>query len=290
MVITAEQTQTELVPLKIGQKLFDFSRTYLMGVLNITPDSFSDGGLFYAPDKALSQIEKLIQEGADIIDLGAESSRPGAEPVSAAEEIKRLTPVLKHYKKNFTTPLSLDTTKSEVARFGLEYGVDLINDISAFKGDTHMPQVIAQADVPVILMHMQGRPQNMQLDPQYSDVIQNIRTELKAALQVAQNHHIRNVILDPGIGFGKTLTDNLEILKNLAEFKALNCPLIIGTSRKSFIGKITGQEANNRLAGTIASCVAGVLNGANFIRVHEIGPLKQAMQVTDAIKRSMKKK
>jgi dihydropteroate synthase len=272
-----------LIPLKIGPTIFDFKRTYIMGIVNVTPDSFADGGHYYQTKLALKQIEKLIQEGADIIDLGAESTRPGSAAVSVDEEIRRLQPILKAYKKNFSTPLSIDTSKSEVARIALEYGADLINDISAFRIDSNMPKVIAAADVPVVLMHMQGTPRSMQHQPQYKNVVAEITAFFESAIQQAEKAGIHQIILDPGIGFGKTLAHNLQILHDLDKFQSLNKPLLIGTSCKSFIDKIIPTEVTKRLPGTIASNVLAILKGANFVRVHDVAALKQAILVTEAI-------
>ncbi len=264
-------------PLKIGRSFFDFSRTYIMGIVNLTPDSFSDGGQFLNPDKALISIEKMIEDGADIVDIGAESSRPGSLSISAREEIQRLEKVLSAYPRYFSTPLSLDTTKSDVAEFGLSKGVSLINDISGLTADPLMAKIVKKHNAAVVLMHRKG-------DSVYQDVMSEVMNALKLSIQTAIDNGIVSIILDPGIGFGKTLAHNLEILRKLDHFKILGYPLLVGTSRKSFLGALTGKENPlDRLEATISSNVAAVMKGAHFIRVHDVKALKTAIQVVDAI-------
>jgi dihydropteroate synthase len=274
--------------MKIGERDFDFYKSYIMGILNITPDSFSDGGQFIDLDRILVYIEKMIEDGADIIDVGAASSRPGADEVSGKEEINRLKGLLKVYKKYFSVPISLDTTKSEVAAFGLANGVDMINDISGLAGDKKMADIIGKAKVPVVIMHMQGIPQNMQNSPSYQNVITDISEDFKVAIKKAEQAGIADVIIDPGVGFGKTLEHNLEIIANLAKFKSLGKPILVGTSRKSFIGALTGADINERLAGTISSNILALVNGASIFRVHDVAETKQALVVASAIINSIK--
>jgi dihydropteroate synthase len=262
---------------------YDFSKLYLMGIVNITPDSFSDGGHFLSEDQAIKQIELLIKDGADFIDIGAESSRPGAEPVSVSEEIKRLAKVLTKYSRYFEVPLSLDTYKAEVADYGLSMGVNIINDISGLKADPNMAQVVKKHSVPVILMHMRGTPKNMQESPKYEDVVNEVFLELKESIDLAKKNEIDKIIIDPGIGFGKNVYHNLTLIKNLDVFKSLGHPLLVGTSRKSFIGHITADNDFERLSGTIASNLLAFQNGANILRVHDIGNIKKAVQVLEAI-------
>lgn len=278
----------KLKELKIGNLTCDLTETYILGVVNITPDSFSDGGHFLNPDKALSHIEILIKEGADIIDIGAESSRPGSDPVSAEEEIQRLTPILKQYKKHFDTPLSLDTYKAETAAFGLSNGVDIINDISGLNLDSQMAETIGKYKAPLILMHMQGTPKSMQENPLYQNPLLEIKEELQFSITRALNAGIEDIIIDPGIGFGKTVEQNLTIIANLNEFQELGYPLLLGTSRKSFIGALTNTTPEERLSGTITSNVIGILNGAQFIRVHDVKVHKQAVIIAKALKRAKK--
>ncbi|MCP4051386.1 MAG: dihydropteroate synthase [bacterium] len=274
--------------MKIGNKIFDFSRTYIMGIINMTPDSFSDGGSYADIDSALKRIECLIREGADIIDIGAESSRPDSQGITAKEETGRLDKILKRYKRYFSTPLSLDTVKSEVAEFGLSSGVDMINDISSFKFDDKMPSVISKYQVPVVLMHMQGTPATMQDKPQYKDIMSEIYSELAAYIKIAEDRGISDIIIDPGIGFGKTLADNLAVLNNIDHLKGLKKPVMAGTSRKSFIGRLTGSDTMERLEGTISSNIIAVLKGASFVRVHDVGAVNKALKVADAILRCEK--
>ncbi len=279
-------TNFSLKPLQIGTQLFDFSRTYLVGIVNVTPDSFSDGGRYDNADAALRHIESLIAAGADMIDLGAESTRPDAEPVSAGEEIRRLSSIVKKYKTYFSTPLSIDTMKSDVADFCLSEGAHLINDISAFEADHKMPSVVARHHAAAIMMHMKGRPQGMQDNPTYQHIVQEIYSYFEDRILVAEHHGIDVLILDPGIGFGKTLGHNLTLLRHLETFQSLGHPLLIGTSRKSFIGKITGEDTPERLEGSISSNMIALQNGASFLRVHDVSAMKKAVAVADAILRT----
>ena len=264
-------------------------RTYVMGILNITPDSFSDGDKFTNIEKAVEHAKQMISSGADIIDIGAESTRPGTEETPAKVELKRMIPVLKRILEETEIPISIDTSKSEVAKIALDMGAHIINDV-AFKSDTKMASVVAKYDVPIILMHIKGTPKNMQIKPQYKDIIEEIKIYLKECIEIVKNEGVKNdkIIIDPGIGFGKTTSHNLEILNRLKEFKTLGYPILIGTSRKSFIGKILGPDSKSRLEGTIASNVISIMNGANIIRVHDVEPCVRASRVTDAILRGVK--
>lgn len=255
----------------------------LMGVINITPDSFSDGGQFLSVDAALRHAEMLIKEGADILDIGAESSRPGAAAVTSDEEIARLTPFLSHYRRHFDVPLSLDTYKSEVAQLGIDHGVQWINDITGLTTDSQMIPTIAESDCGVIIMHMQGMPQTMQASPVYQDVAHEVLLFLNTQVDACHSSGIKSVMVDPGIGFGKTVSHNLTLLNQLAILKTLDCPIVIGTSRKSFIGQLTATEVDNRGAGTIASSLYAVSQGASVIRVHDVATMKQALQVWQSI-------
>ncbi|MFC1771208.1 dihydropteroate synthase [Candidatus Margulisiibacteriota bacterium] len=271
------------MPIIIGKTIFDFTRPYLVGVVNITPDSFSDGGKYFNPSDALVQIEKCINEGADIIEVGAESSRPGAEKITVEEEIGRLSKVLEKYHSYFSTPLSLDTYKIDVAEFGLSMGADMINHIYGATIQHEMLAIIKKYDAAVCLMHMQNTPQTMQHNPEYKNIVEDIKSELLGAINLAQANNINKIIIDPGIGFGKKLEHNLTILKNLESFSSLGCPLMIGTSKKSFIGKITNEEVGQRLEGTISSNILAFLQGANFFRVHDVGAVKKALEMVLAI-------
>ena len=261
-------------------------RTCIMGVLNVTPDSFSDGGMYLDPDRAAQHAKNLAAEGADIIDIGGESSRPGAKSITPQEEIDRIMPVIRAVKALVSVPISVDTYKSEVARLALLEGASIVNDISGLKSDPKMASVIAELDAGVVLMHMKGTPKDMQSGPEYGNVIEEIYEYLSKSIDLAITAGIDKdkIIIDPGIGFGKTLEHNLLILKELEEFKKLKKPILIGTSRKSFIGKITGAEAGDRLMGTAASCALAIMNGANIIRVHNVSALRDVAKVVDAIK------
>lgn len=262
-------------------------RTLIMGILNITPDSFSDGDVFFNPEAALRQAERLAQEGADILDIGGESTRPGAQPVSLEEELRRVIPVIRAARQALPQmPISIDTYKARVAEGALDAGATLINDVSALRLDPQMASLVAEAGVSVVLMHMKGTPQTMQQSPVYTDVVREITDFLRERMAFAEQAGIaiEKIIIDPGIGFGKRPQDNTEILRRLHELYALGRPILLGTSRKSFLGAITRRPVEQRLEETIASCVIGVLHGANIVRVHDVGPVKHALQVADAIK------
>ncbi|MEJ5377124.1 MAG: dihydropteroate synthase [bacterium] len=270
------------------QELDCSSRTLVMGVLNVTPDSFSDGGRFYDPVKAIQHGLKMAKEGADIIDVGGESTRPGSEPISAQEEIKRVIPVIEALASEIQVPISIDTYKSEVAARALEAGAAILNDISALRFDPQMVKLVAEQNVPVILMHMLGTPKDMQLDPRYEDVVGEILDFLNQRIQWAMSYGVaaEQIIVDPGIGFGKTLEHNLTILKNLSKFRSLGRPILIGTSRKSFIGKILGADVDQREDGTAATVALGICNGANIVRVHDVARMVAVVRVTDAVMRA----
>lgn len=274
--------------MKIKNQNFDFSkRTYLMGVLNVTPDSFYDGGRFLDTKKALKQGIIMAEDGADIIDVGGESSRPGSDPVSVEEELKRVIPVIEGLAKEIDIPISVDTYKSEVAKKALDIGASMVNDISALRFDSEMRKVLKDFDVPVVLMHIKGTPKDMQKNPYYDDLIGEITSYLKEAIIVAKNSGIdeNKIIIDPGIGFGKRLEDNLEILKNLSFLKSLKKPILVGPSRKSFIGKILDLLEEKRLEGSLAALAVAVMNGANIVRVHDVRESKKVAKIVDSIKK-----
>ncbi len=260
-------------------------RTCVMGVLNVTPDSFSDGGKYLDPFMASEHAVRMVEEGADIIDIGAESSRPGAERVSAQEELNRVLPVIKAVARKVKVPISIDTWKSEVAKAALLEGAALVNDITALRGDPAMAGVVAEAGAGVVLMHMKGEPENMQAGPVYGDVVREVISYLAGSVHIAETAGIPAdmIAIDPGIGFGKTLEHNLEILRRLSEFKALDKPILVGTSRKSFIGKITGRGVTDRVFGTAASVAAAIMNGADIVRVHDVGEMAEVARMIDAI-------
>ena len=261
-------------------------RTWIMGILNVTPDSFSDGGLFYEPEQAVVQGLKLIEQGADILDIGGESSRPGSDPVSVEEEKDRVLPVLEKIRRLSPDALiSVDTTKAEVARAALDAGADIINDISAGRFDTELLTLAAERGAPIILMHMLGTPKTMQDDPHYENLLEDIKAffEERIATAVALGVKRDNIILDPGIGFGKRHGDNLSLLKNLKFLDDLQQPVLVGVSRKSFLGRILHAPPDERLEGTIASALISVLHGAHILRVHEVASVLKAIKVTEAI-------
>jgi len=272
-------------PMKIGRKKFVFGkRTYIMGILNVTPDSFSDGGKFVDSDKAVAHALRMAKEGADIIDIGGESTRPGAKGVSAKEEIKRVVPVIKKLKKKSRVAISIDTTKSEVAKEALRAGADMVNDISGLHFDKKLAKVAARHGVPVVLMHIRGRPRTMQKKPGYEDLTQEILDYLEEGIKIAEASGIsrKNIIVDPGIGFGKTVKHNLEILLRLKEFRSLGRPILIGTSRKSLIGKTLNLPVEDRLEGTAATVALSIANGADIIRVHDVKEMKRVAKMSDA--------
>jgi dihydropteroate synthase len=272
-----------LQPMTCREYTLFFDRTLLMGVLNVTPDSFSDGGLFFDAETAVTHAKQMVQDGADIIDVGGESTRPGSAPLSAKEETQRVLPVVTRLTQELSVPISIDTYKPLVARACLKAGVHLVNDITGLV-DPAMATLVAKNDVPVIIMHMQGTPTNMQEHPVYHDVIKEINMFFREQIAIARNAGIKKIVIDPGIGFGKTLEHNLFILKHLDAFTTHGCPLLIGPSRKSFIGRITGLPAQERIEGTIAAATIAVMNGAQIVRVHDVKECKRAIQVADAIR------
>ena len=279
-------------------KLALSNRTYIMGVLNRTPDSFSDGGQFMKEADAAERAFEMASVGADIIDIGGESTRPGAEPVTIDAELDRTIPVIKRIARNLDIPISIDTHKSEVAREALKNGAAIINDVTGLRGDSGMAKVALDFDVPVVIMHMKGTPRTMQLNPQYGSLIKDILAGIKESIEMAKNAGIdeNKIIIDPGIGFGKTAEHNLKILNNLELFKRLKRPILIGVSRKSYIistlkdNRIdnTDIEASGRLMGTVSSCAISILKGVNILRVHDVKEMVQASRVADAIVRSGK--
>ena len=262
-------------------------RTHIMGVLNVTPDSFSDGGRYFSTDRAVARGVAMVQEGADIIDIGGESTRPYSERLSAAEEMERVIPVIRRLSREVPTPISIDTYKSQVAAEAINAGASMINDISALRLDPQMAVVAAQADVPVILMHMQGTPESMQLHPHYDHLLAEIIDFLKSAMERSGSAGIKEerIILDPGIGFGKTFDHNLSVIHHLERFQALEKPLLVGPSNKAFIGKILDREAHERDAGTMAVVAACAMKGAHIIRVHNVKTAAETVKVIDAIGR-----
>ena len=272
--------------MQIGTRLFDGAGPFLMGVINATPDSFSDGGRYLEPERAVAQAERLAGEGADLIDLGGESTRPGAEPVDAAEERRRVVPVIERLRAaGFALPISVDTSKVEVARAALEAGADLVNDVTGLR-DPLLAELVARAGVPVVLMHTRGTPRDMATRTNYADLLGEVAEELRAALGRAAAAGIAadRTILDPGLGFAKTPAQTVELLARVGELKALGRPLLVGPSRKRFIGELTGASAEARLPGTLAAVTACVLAGVELIRVHDVAAARQASQVAKALR------
>ncbi len=261
-------------------------RTHLMGVLNVTPDSFSDGGDFLAPAKALKHALKMMQEGADIIDVGAESSRPGTKPLEAKEELNRLLPVLRLLLKELPLPISVDTYKPQVAEAALDLGAQIINDISGLCFDARMAPLIAGYKAALVIMHMQGNPGNMQDHPHYEALMPEIKSFLAERINMALEQGIAadRIVIDPGIGFGKTVEHNLQIIKRLGQLKSLGKPILLGTSRKSFIGKVLDLPVRQREEGTAATLTCGILQGAQIVRVHEVAAMGRVVRMTDAIR------
>jgi dihydropteroate synthase len=256
-----------------------------MGILNVTPDSFSDGGRFVTGETIAAQVEEMVGAGADIIDVGGESTRPFAEPVSVEEELNRVLPAIKIIRKNHTIPVSIDTTKAEVAAKALQAGADIINDISALRFDPAMIDLLRETDVPVIIMHMLGTPTDMQVNPVYGDVVGEIKEFFSKRLLWAKAQGVERgrFIIDPGIGFGKTVDHNLTILKRTSEFNELGCPVLIGHSRKSFIGKLLGSEVTDRDGATAAISAICATKGVAILRVHDVEKTVQAVRLAEAI-------
>ena len=261
--------------------------TLVMGIVNVTPDSFSDGGRFFSPEVAISHASKLITQGADIIDIGGESTRPGAKLVSESEELKRVIPVIEKIRTdNPKILISIDTTKASVAKYAVEAGADIINDVSGLSFDNNMTGTVESLNVPIVIMHMKGNPQNMQSNPKYKDIINEIldffKVKIKIAIQSGINRSM--IILDPGIGFGKTVEHNFELLSRLNEFNVLELPIMIGPSRKSFIGITLGLPPEDRVEGTAAAVSAGVMNGANIVRVHDVKSMKRVVTIIEKVR------
>ncbi|HOJ52324.1 MAG TPA: dihydropteroate synthase [Syntrophales bacterium] len=266
-------------------------RTLIMGILNCTPDSFSDGGKYREKNRAIERAFEMVEEGADLVDVGGESSRPGADPVTAEEEMRRTIPVIEEMADRLPVPISIDTTKASVARAALEAGAEIVNDISALTLDEEMVKVVAEKKAGVVLMHMRGRPQTMQAgEITYEDVVGDIVSYLRARFEVLRRAGIdpEQVACDPGIGFGKTVEHNYTLLRRLLEFRVLGRPIVIGVSRKSLIGAVTGEGPEGRLEGTAAAVTAAVLGGAAIVRVHDVKEMKKVVAVADAVRHGLK--
>jgi len=261
-------------------------RTAVMGILNVTPDSFFDGGAYFSLRDAVNHGLSLARDGADIVDVGGESTRPYSDPLPLDEEIRRAIPVIKALAQETGLTISIDTYKSAVARLAIEAGATMVNDVSALRFDPGMGPLVAEADLPIVLMHMKGTPRDMQVNPIYEDLIGEILAFLRKAVEEAESVGIRKelVIIDPGIGFGKSFDDNLRILRDLDAFSSLGQPIMVGTSNKAFIGHTLGLPPGSRDTGTVATVAAAVMNGANIVRVHNVKSAKETVRMIDAIK------
>ncbi len=260
-----------------------------MGILNVTPDSFSDGGRFFDRGKAVEHALAMVRDGADVIDVGGESTRPGAEGISEREELRRVIPVIKELRQKPGIVVSVDTRRSKVAHEAIEAGAKIVNDVSGLRYDKDMAAVVADSGAALIVMHMKGTPKDMQVNPAYKDLIGEVMEDLRKSVQTARAAGVaeEKIIIDPGIGFGKTFEHNLQILNRLDEFLAIGRPICVGTSRKAFIGKALGIDGPaQRLSGTIATCVLAIMKGASLLRVHDVGQVRQAAQITDSIVRA----
>jgi dihydropteroate synthase len=264
-------------------------KVVVMGVLNLTPDSFYDGGKYTGEAQALRRVEQTIEDGADIIDVGGESVRPGADPLSLNEELARVIPVLRKIRKSYSIPISIDTYKAEVARQAIEEGAEMVNDISGLRFDPDLRRVVARYGVPVILMHIKGTPKNMQDNPRYHSLMKEIISYLRKSIKLAEEAGVdpARIIVDPGIGFGKTTAHNLEILRRLEELKSLSKPILVGLSRKSFIGNVLGLPQEERLEGGLAATSIAVSGGARIVRTHDVKSTRRAVDMVQAILKSL---
>ena len=255
-----------------------------MGILNVTPDSFSDGGKFSSARSAIDHAVRMGDEGADIIDIGGESTRPGSDAVTSEEEIRRVVPVIEELVKKISVPISIDTYKSDVARAALEAGARIVNDISGFAFDGSMPSVAAMHKATAVLMHIQGTPKLMQQHPQYKNVTEEVKNFLEKQIGLARTAGVEQIIVDPGIGFGKTLAHNVTLFKELESFRSLGCPVLVGPSRKSFLGTLLDLPVEERVEGTAAAVAVSILRGAHIVRVHDVQAMKRVAIVTDALR------
>ncbi len=270
-----------------GRELALGERTLVMGIVNVTPDSFSGDGLGGDTEAAITQGIRMVEDGADILDIGGESTRPGSEPVSEADELRRVLPVIEGLAERVNVPISIDTYKSTVARAALEAGAAIVNDISGLHHDPEIAKIAAEAGAAVVIMHIQGTPRDMQKEPRYADVIGDISAYLDEGIATAREAGLQpdQIVVDPGIGFGKTLEHNLEILRRLREFRSLGCPVLVGASRKSMIGKILDLPADQRVEGTAATVALAIAAGADIVRVHDVKEMVRVARVADAILR-----
>jgi dihydropteroate synthase len=277
-------SEYDRLKLKVADKTFSLEKALLVGIVNVTPDSFSDGGKYFSRDSAIEHALQLIQDGADIIDVGGESSRPGAETINEDEELQRVIPVIEGIlKKNSYAVISIDTQKSVVAFEALKKGATIVNDISAGSFDNKMFDVVKSFNAGLIIMHMKGNPKTMQKDPNYENVVSEVYDFLLNRVEIARRYEIKNIIIDPGIGFGKRVTDNFELLKRLNEFKGIGCPVMVGLSKKSFLGKALNVEIDKREEATLIAETIAINNGAKLIRTHNIKNASQSVRLNHLI-------
>jgi len=285
--LTRPEEIKRVIPLPNGREL-SLSRPLVMGVLNVTPDSFSDGGQYRSIETAVEHALRMEADGADIIDVGGESTRPGAEPVASTDEQVRVIPVIERIRQQTTLPVSIDTYHADTAQAAIEVGADIVNDISALRSDPNMVRLLADNRVPVVLMHMLGEPRSMQQNPRYDNCVEDIAAFFSERIEFCASYGIdkSRLILDPGIGFGKRLLDNVEILAGLRRFAEFNLPILIGASRKSFIGMLhpTDKQADQRSGGSIAAAVVAALHGASILRAHDVAQTVEALKVMQAIR------
>ncbi len=284
IVDSVKEISAETVKIRGGVLSLE-SATAIMGVVNVTPDSFSDGGRYLNADAAVAHAVAMVEQGATLLDIGAESSRPGAEPVDETEEIRRLIPVVREVCQRVSVPVSVDTTKAAVAVRALDAGAAIINDISALRFDPAMAKVVAESGAGLVLMHMQGRPKTMQDAPNYRDVVADVYDFFRERIRAAERLHIspQQILLDPGIGFGKNQEHNLTLLARLDRFLSLGRPLLVGVSRKAFIGRILDRPVDERVMGTAAAVAVAMVRGARVVRVHDVEPIRDVVRIVDAI-------
>ena len=263
-------------------------RTLVMGIVNVTPDSFSDGGRFIETDRAIEHAIRLASDGADIVDIGGESTRPGSDPVPDEVEMSRVLPVIEGVVREVTIPISIDTTKATVAREALRAGASIVNDISGFRFDPELPKVVAEFGAGIVLMHIRDNPKIMQADTFYHDIFEQISDYLENGIQIAKSAGIAHssIVVDPGIGFGKSVTDNYRLIDKLSYFRRLGCPIMVGPSRKSFIGKVLDLPADKRIWGTAAAVACAILNGADIVRVHDVEEMIQVARICDKFRQT----
>ncbi|MFO7639358.1 MAG: dihydropteroate synthase [bacterium] len=284
-----EQERAMLNPnrtIVIGGRRVDLAtRTHVMGILNVTPDSFYDGGRWLDPERAVDQALQMEAEGADFVDIGGESTRPGSEPVPPAEQVRRVLPVLRRLRARLRVPVAIDTGSAAVARKALDEGAAIVNDVSGFAADPRLAKLVAKSGVPCVVMHLPAAPRTMQRRPRYRNLMAEVVASLEAAIArgTAAGVAREQLIVDPGLGFGKTTSHNLELVRRLRELESLDRPILLGPSRKRFIGELTGTEPEDRLEGTLAACVLGARHGANIVRVHDVKPVVRALRVHDAL-------